>query len=187
MKVISNNILNRYGKKWPFFFLFFSLLKVHSQEIAKVSELVDSIKIYYNSQDHSALYRLLSEDFKSKIKESDLTEFYKNNLYQNYGKIISYRYHKNEQGAETYQMRMNKGQLKLVLYIESHLRIAGMQWLPMNDQGEAQQKRRSDYLSDNTKASPLDLKVDSAVKDHMSSVVSCGLSLGIYKNGKEYY
>lgn len=187
MKVISNNILNRYGKKWPFFFLFFSLLKVHSQEIAKVSELVDSIKIYYNSQDHSALYRLLSEDFKSKIKESDLTEFYKNNLYQNYGKIISYRYHKNEQGAETYQMRMNKGQLKLVLYIESHLRIAGMQWLPMNDQGEAQQKRRSDYLSDNAKASPLDLKVDSAVKDHMSSVVSCGLSLGIYKNGKEYY
>lgn len=167
--------------------LLFFFANAHSQELAKVSELVDSIKLYYNSENYSALHQLLSEDFKKKFQEADLTNFYKNNLYSNFGKIVSYRYLKNEQGAESYQIKMNKGDLKLQIYVESHFRIAGMQWSPMDEQNTAISKRRTDYLSDNLKKNTLDMKVDSAVRDHISSIISCGLSIGVYAKGTTYY
>lgn len=175
-------------KKITLFILFlFGIRILSAQELSNVSNLVDSIKVYYNASDYRSLYNLLSPDFKKKFPEQEHTNFYQKNIFPAYDKMVSFRYQQNKQGAETYLIKFTKGELQLSLFIDSYFKIAGMQWLPNNQTEQEATKRKKTYLSDNKKTSSLDLFVDSIVKDHMSSAVSCGLSIGLYSKGSTYF
>jgi len=46
---------------------------------------------------------------------------------------------------------------------------------------------RTNYLSDNPKRDSLDLVVDSVLKKYMQDLETCGISIGISMNGKNYF
>lgn len=47
--------------------------------------------------------------------------------------------------------------------------------------------KRTSYLSDNLRSDSLDLFIDSILKPHMQNSENCGVSIGISKNGKNYF
>ncbi|MBK9284200.1 MAG: beta-lactamase family protein [Sphingobacteriaceae bacterium] len=162
-------------------------LQINGQELKVVSNIVDSIRLHYNDTNYAALYNLLNSDFKKNFSYTDHHTFYRENILKSMGKLKYAKYLQNKMGSECYLMYFENGNLELSLFVDSKLKIAGLQWLPYKPEKINHLTKKTSYKSDSKKTSPLDLKVDSLVHDYMLGGASCGLSIGIYQNGKIYY
>ena len=161
-------------------------LSTQAQEQAGVSQVVDSLCHYYNQANYKAIHNMLTNDFKKMLGEEQLSTFYTDHVKTGFGQIQGKKYLKDKLGAGVYVLQMEKGNMKLTVYADGG-KIAGMQWLPYEERANQAASAKSKAASDNPLKTPLDLAVDSAVAEYMSQPNACGLSIGVYKNGKFYF
>jgi CubicO group peptidase (beta-lactamase class C family) len=169
------------------FVLIICTYTVTAQEQTLVTALVEKIKTLYNQENYHDFHALLNEEFKTKLPEKEFSSFFQDMVRKGYGNVESSNYKFTRNRSENYLMKMEKGELLLSLYLDESQKISGMQWLPYKAETELPLKKKDSYASDNKKSTALDARVDSVVKDLMSSGASCGLSIGIYKNGKTFF
>jgi CubicO group peptidase (beta-lactamase class C family) len=169
------------------FVLVFCTYTVTAQEQTFVTSLVEKIKTLYNQENYHDFHALLNEEFQTKLPEKEFSSFFNDMVRKGYGNIETSKYKFTRNKSENYLMKMEKGELLLTLYLDEAQKISGMQWLPYKGEIELPLKKKGSYASDNKKSSALDIVVDSVVKDLMSGGASCGLTIGIYKEGKSNF
>jgi len=162
----------------------FSILFSTAQEQAKVTDKTESFKKLYNQKNHSQIYSMFSPTYKSRVKEEAFIDFVTKNLYNSYGELESNEYLKTEGPQHTYISHFKLGDLLLNISVDEEERIDNLEFLPYYG---IPKTKRLEYLSDNKDSTSLDSIIDKLVKDYMQSPQNCGLSIGVYTEGKKYY
>ncbi|HWY11933.1 MAG TPA: serine hydrolase [Bacteroidia bacterium] len=174
-------------------FLCFSMVLITLLAPAQLADkashitMAELIKKEYNAQNYKAIYKVLDSDFQSKMNEKEVGDFFKFNVFDHYGTILSIDYTELKDGFHVFLVKCKNGLLDLYLACNVDEKITGMQWLPhKNDQVVPIQKNEK-YVSDNPKITDWDLKLDSIVKDYMTNAQNCGITIAIYQNKKVMY
>lgn len=145
--------------------------------------VADKIARYFNQSNYDSLYSLLSLDFQAQFPRETHDTFYETNIRTPLGKIQSIRFVSYNSGVSNYAVNFVNGKLSLLLSVGSNELIEGMQWLPYV--GESLPKReRSSVKSSNPKVTSLQKKIDSVALNFLGNPFTCGLSIGIIKDGK---
>jgi CubicO group peptidase (beta-lactamase class C family) len=142
------------------------------------------IKDLYNQKKFIEIHALFNANLKKEIKQQAFIDFMDKEIYQVYGEMESCEFLKEEAAYHSYITHMRMGDLKMNLELDTSNLISMIQFLPYRVMPKT---KITDYLSDNPGQSRLDSALNSIVKDYMQSPQNCGLSIGIIRNGKEYY
>ena len=152
---------------------------------AKHVEAADFIKKEYNSQNYKAIHKALDKEFQKQMNEKELADFFKFNVFDTYGAILNHEYSEYKNGLHTFLMVCKNGSLDLTLGCNTDGKISAMEWTPHKvAEINVPVLKNDKYNTDNPKASAWDLKVDSIVKDYMSTPTNCGISIAVYQNKK---
>ena len=150
-------------------------------------EVAENIKKEYNAKNYKVLYELFDTDFKKNMTEKELCDFFKYNVNDIYGEMVSVNFLNYKENMFTlFNVELTKGKLDLTLRCTPEGKINGMQWLP-HKETETVSKINKNYKSDNAKSSYWDLKVDSIVKNYMLNADNCGLSIAIINANETFY
>lgn len=143
----------------------------------------------YNAKNYKAIYKLLDKDYQKSISEKELADFFKFNLFDNYGEFSGFTFTEARKEYYLYKATGKNGSLELYLTCGLNEKISGMQWMPYKENlPEVIELKSGSIVSDNPKANVWDLKIDSIVNVYMKNPNNCGLSLAIYNNGLiQYY
>ncbi len=160
-----------------------TILKSQSTMNEKYQTVIDKIKTTYNDKNYKDFYNLLSNNFKSQMSETDLSNFLKDNLYTYLGTIKSISFDKEKGGTRFYNTQFEKGNLDLILVCNKELLIDGLSFEPHKEEVIA----KKIGISDNKKQTALDLKIDSIVNEFISNPINAGLSVGIIQNGATFF
>ena len=155
---------------------------------AKHLEIAELIKKEYNAQNYKAIHKVLDKDFQKQMNEKELADFFKFNVYDGFGAISNLEYSVFKNGLHVFLVICKNGRLDLTLACNTDGKISSMQWAPHKDSViEVPTLKNDKYNTDNPKANAWDLKLDSIVKDYMSTPANCGISIAIYQNKKITY
>lgn len=173
-------------KKLIFLILFSTNLFSFAQKVdpKKVTEIGEEVKKLYNEKNFKGVYALTAPSFREKIKENDFADFLGKSVYVQFGVINQCEYLKEENGVSGFILRHVNGNLKMNLSFDENYKLTLFELQPF--EGMPKVKRQT-YLSDNKLQTSLDSIIEKTVKDYMQSPQNCGLSIGIYKDGKEYF
>lgn len=163
-------------------FTFFGMAQLASKE-THVKTAAILLK-EYNAQNYKAIYKLLDADFKKQISEKELGDFFKLNIYDLYGAMLSIQHSDYKGSAHLFVAEFKNGKMDLQLSCNAEEEITGMGWtvheeklpkVPVLNNGELR--------SDNPLANQLELQIDSIVKKYYENNSVCGLSIAVY-NGE---
>lgn len=160
-----------------------TILKSQSASNDKYQSVIDKIKTTYNDKNYKGFYNLLSDNFKTQMTETDLSNFLKDNLYTYLGTIKSVSFDKEKDGARFYNTQFEKGNLDLMLVCNKDLLIDGLSFEPHKEEIISSKI----VVSDNKKQKTLDLKIDSIVTEFISNPINAGLSIGVIQNGTTFF
>jgi CubicO group peptidase (beta-lactamase class C family) len=150
----------------------------------KNNEVALKTKLLFNEKKYSDIYALFSTKLKNEMKEQDFCDFLNRSLFVLYGDIDSLEYVKETQSCHCYLTHFKYGDFQMNLATDKENNIELISFIPVST---SKFFKITDYLSDNKKESSFDSLVDKLVKDHMQSPQNCGLSIGVFNNGKESF
>jgi CubicO group peptidase (beta-lactamase class C family) len=151
-------------------------------------EIANAIKKDYNEKNYKGIYELLDKSYQEQIKEKELADFFKFNIFDYYGDMLEIKYSAIKPPFHEFLVECKNGRLDLSLNCTPEGKVAGMQWLPHREVfKEYAPTKNENYLTDNPKSSDWDKKVDSIVKNYMTNGANCGLSIAIYHDKKLSY
>lgn len=162
------------------------LASAQAADKAKHIKVADLVKREFNAKNYKGIYKLMDANFQSQLSETDLVDFL-TSISKNYcSNIQSLNYKDQKVNYHIFTASCLSGDLELILGCDVKGKITFMQWLPPKMTSPPQLETES-YTNDNPKSNPLDLKMDSIVKDFMSNPANCGLSIAVYQNKKISY
>ncbi|MGZ3900476.1 MAG: serine hydrolase domain-containing protein [Bacteroidia bacterium] len=170
--------------------LFFTILlfytAIQSAQVNSILNTQESIKIKtnYNNKKYSAIYELLNPGMKKIMTETEFCDFMQKNIFAYHGMVEKFEFLKDDGGHSEFIGHFTKGELLMKINVDSTGLIELLQFLPY--QGMPKLKITA-YGTDNKKLNKQDSLIDRLVIDYMQSPQNCGLSIGIYNNGKEYF
>jgi len=150
----------------------------------KYLEISSQIKTLYNQKKFTGIYLLLSPEYKLKVKEKDFVDHLQKNIFDAYDEMESNEYLKEENDHRVFISHCKNGDLLMDIKINTDAQIEFFQLLPHQS---IPRLKVLNYLSDNKKQNALDSLIDKTVVDYMQSPQNFGLSIGILKDGKEYF
>jgi CubicO group peptidase (beta-lactamase class C family) len=156
-------------------------MNAQQADLAAHNAIKDSIVEYFNKQEFTKIYTLLSPDFQKQITENQLITLLKNNIYEGIGKIIKSEYLGKKPNGENYKLTHEKSPLLLVLAVNEVKRINGLAFKPF------EQKRAIKAASNNPMTTDLDKIVDSVARTHIDKENASGMSIGVIQDGKTYF
>jgi CubicO group peptidase (beta-lactamase class C family) len=151
---------------------------------SKVIEAAEQIKSLYNEKKFSDIYKKLSPEFKSKTKEQDFVDLLTNDVFFSYSSLENNEYLNEDKERYSFISHFKKGDLRMNISLNDKNEINLFQFVPYQTMPKL---KILNYPGDNKKQTPLDTLVDRIVTDYMQSPQNCGLSIGIYQNGKDNF
>lgn len=139
---------------------------------------------YYNEKKYAEVYALLSPSFKKNLSAKDFEKFINNDVYVYYSTLEKINHHKDGTDHSQFIGQFKNGELLLKLNVNEANQIELFQLLPYESTPKT---KITDYLTDNKKTTPLDSVINKLVTDFIQSPQNCGLSIGVCKDGKEYF
>ncbi len=167
-----------------FLYLILSLTLTSQNDNTKIIEETEKIKVLYNQKKFIDIYALCSPEFKNVIKEKDFFNFLNNNVFTPYSNMERNEYLNKEKDYHTFISHFKNGDLLMNININTLNQIEFLQFLPHQSMPVF---KVLNYLYDNKKQTALDSLIDKTVTDYIQSPQNCGLSIGIFDNGKEYF
>jgi CubicO group peptidase (beta-lactamase class C family) len=141
---------------------------------------VAAFREQYNKQEFTNIYNMLSDRFKTQISEKDLTSHLLNGIYLPFGKMNAYKFHQLLMPWETYNVTLERGELRLKIAVESDGKISGLEFLPVT----SLPNDITTIKTDNGMRTSLDSAVHKAAAYYIRFPEFCGLSIGIINGGK---
>jgi CubicO group peptidase (beta-lactamase class C family) len=146
--------------------------------------MAGKIKSLYNEKKYGDIYSMLGTELKKAMPEKEFCDFMQKNIFAYHGTVENFEHLKDETDHSEFIGNYTNGQLLLKLNVDSTGHVKLMQFLPHIGMPKT---KITGYASDNSKTNKLDSLIDKVVTDYMQSPQNCGLSIGIYNNGKEYF
>ena len=137
----------------------------------------------FNERNIAALYGLTGESFQSAIPLESFTKISQTSLFP-LGQIQDAVFENQTNGVFLYKALFNGMNLTLVLGLDSHNKLQAFAFQPYVD---SKAKKDHPVASTNKLQSAMDLAVDSAAQPYIRQLATTGLSIGIWKNGKEQF
>lgn len=160
-------------------FLFISLI-VNAQQNLKTDKIVAQLTQYYNNDQFSDIYKQLTPEFQKAQSEQTIISFFRNNLKQPLGKIISSKYQDTNQGVISYLITFDRGKLSLKIILTKEDQIGYMEWLaPQEKMVIANPKDPASIKTSNPKQTKLQLYVDSLALAYLKDSRNSSLSIGL--------
>jgi CubicO group peptidase (beta-lactamase class C family) len=172
-----------------FSILFTVFLQGQTDAKAKYVELASRIQKEYNSQNYRSIYKMMDKEFQKQMNEKELGDFFRFNLRDVYGDISGITFVEMKEGLYVFLVDCRNGKLDLALGKDANDKINAMQWLPHKEEivSVPAIKGTTKYNSDNPKATPFDLKIDSIASNYMNNPANCGLSIAVYSDKQVKY
>jgi len=156
-----------------------------AQDHKAADSLVNHLKELYNTNQYTALYNLLSADFKQQQSEKQITSFYTNSLKAPLGNINSIAYLRNSASTFFYTVDFEHTKLQLTLEINELNKINGMLWKPIDKNNKVHKPIDTKLIkTNNPRKTKLELYVDSLALSYLSDPGNCSLSIGIINGDK---
>jgi CubicO group peptidase (beta-lactamase class C family) len=156
-------------------------MNAQQADLAAHNAIKDSIVEYFNKQEFTKIYTLLSPNFQKQIAENQLITLLKNNIYEGIGKIVKNEYLGKKPNGENYKLTHEKSPLLLVLSVNEAKQIDGLAFKPF------EQKRATKAASNNPLTTDLDKIVDSVARTYIDKENASGMSIGVIQDGKTYF
>lgn len=150
----------------------------------KNTEMAGRFLNLYNIKKYSEIHTLLSPEFKKDLPEKEFITFMDKNIFAFYNSLEKLAYLESKAKYSQFKCQFKNGELLLNLNVNEKNEIDLIQLMQYPNESGI---KRQHYLSDNPKATLLDSMIQKAVADYMQSPENCGLSIGIYSKGKEYF
>lgn len=165
-----------------FFLLFSNSAFSQIADIATHNTVKDSFVAKFNRNDLKAVYAMADPGFRSGFSENDMVRFLGN--FKSLGKVVNSSLLKDGKETKEYRLYFAKRSVQLILGVKNDRSFEsfGMNYykLPIDT-------TRNTFLSDNTLGNRLDTIVQHAVRPYMRNRNVCGLSIGVFKDGKMYF
>lgn len=139
---------------------------------------------YYNEKKYDEIYSLLSPSFKNEMAAKEFGNFLGNDVFISYSTFEKFNFHKDGSDHSQFLGQFKNGELLIKLNVNDQNQIDLLQLLPYES---VPKTKITDYLSDNKKSTSMDSLVDKMVSNYMQSPQNCGLSIALYKDGREYF
>lgn len=153
-----------------------------------VQQRTDSISVlvkqYVNAKDVDKLYELTAPSFRSAITIDKFKNVSENNLFP-LGELKALTYERATGNALIYKAEFAAAPITVGIGLEPDDKIGAFFFQPYV--APAKPKDVTTIKSNNPLKTDLDIKVDSIAKAYISTSGTVGLSIGILKDGKEYF
>ena len=150
------------------------------------SQVVKQLAEFYNNNQFSEIYGLLSPEFKYQVSEKNITAFYKTNIKEAVGKVISWEYQTGAKDMEEYLVNFKSGKLILKLALTAKQQITWMSWEPVLERKEVVNPKDPQHiLSTNPKQTRLQLIVDKLAIEYLKDPNNRSLSIGLIHSHKQ--
>lgn len=150
----------------------------------KNRDMADRFHKLYNEKKYSEIHALLSMEFKKDLPEKEFITFIDKNIFAFYKSLEKLNYLESKEKYSQFKCQFKNGELLLNLNVNGNNEIDLLQLIQYPNESGV---KRQHYLSDNPKMTALDSMVQKAIAEYMQSPENCGLSIGIYSKGKEYF
>lgn len=159
------------------------------QQYGDAEKVLKNLSELYNKNEYNGLYAMLSPDFKAQAPEGDIISFYRANLKEPLGNIVSWQPGLQKDGATIFVVQFERGVLDFTMYLNDKNEIAGMQWLPSKKKTNVKKIAAAEIKTNNPKQTALQLLIDSLAIEHLQNPVNSSLSIGIINgdNREEYF
>ncbi|MBA3663712.1 MAG: beta-lactamase family protein [Bacteroidetes bacterium] len=165
-------------------FILLSFSQLSQVNIKNNLAVADKIKTLYNQKKYSTIYVLLNKDFQKQMSEKEFIDFIQKNIFTYQRDLNNFEHLKDENDHSQFIGHFTNGELLMKLNTDSAGMISLLQFLPHLSMPKT---KITDYASDNKKITGIDSLIDKIVTDYMQSPQNCGLSIGIFENGQEYF
>ncbi len=140
------------------------------------------VKKYFNEKNADGLYLLGGEAFHKQLPLETFRQVCKDNLFP-LGVIKETVFENNTNGVSKYKAVFDSGNISLLLSLDANNKLETLLF-----QAYQEEKPKKDHVAtDNVLVSVLDKEVDKAVQPYMELPQTCGLSVGVLKDGKIYF
>jgi CubicO group peptidase (beta-lactamase class C family) len=137
----------------------------------------------FNKKNVAGLYEMTGDSFKKALTYESFLAVCQNNLFP-LGDMKEASFEKEINGICKYKAVFNSMNVTLLLGLDKTDKIETFLFKPYVDDNA---KKEHKVVSTNKMISQLDIKVDSATQPYISLQAATGLSIGILRNGKNFY
>ena len=160
-----------------------SLLVAQPGQQQKIDSVCALIKIYFNAKNPEKIYDLTGEAFRKEISAEVFQHIFQQNLLP-LGELKNTAFENHKDGVSSYKADFGTIALSLLVSLDEKDKIKLFLFKPYTDQTERKNFRAP---TNNPLSTPLDKEVDSAVQSYISLRATVGLSIGVLKDGKQFF
>jgi CubicO group peptidase (beta-lactamase class C family) len=164
-------------------FLMFGNLFAQNTQKEKIEKAKDKIILHFNAQQPDSLYAMAGAAFKKQLSTETFKTVYENNL-SPLGTFKAAEFETLDKGVAKYKATFDAAILSMFISMDSTDKLSVFLFQPYKKPVTGPITK---VATDNVLATGLDKKVEDVIQLFMFESKSVGLSIGILKDGKEYF
>ncbi|PST83444.1 hypothetical protein C7T94_12840 [Pedobacter yulinensis] len=144
---------------------------LHAQQQGLADSLFSRLTESYNAARYPELYQMLSDTFRQRVPEKDITAFFANALRAGLGNMVSGQVVHRENGQFYYLVRFERGSRSFIFMPDAAKKIAFMMWRPLRETAQiyTNNPRNTGFLK----------QADSLVRGFMSVAGNSALAMAV--------